>query len=90
MKFIKLDRRYKVYKEHNHTCAFLFEEWSKDSEKLERIFEKTYGSQYCWALKTPFLKWKAAFIRSTPSNKPFRYMISMKSEDMATFVLLKM
>ena len=87
MRLVKLNRRYKVFKDFGHTWAFRFDSYEpKAVSKIEGILLEMYGSQYTW--KTPVV-WRACFgHRRVGQDRP--YWISFTNEADASVILLQM
>lgn len=85
MKLVKLNRRYKAFKEYGHNWAFRFNGYDPGViMKVERIFHNMHGSQYTYRGPT---QWRACF--GSPSKYgPRPYWVSFKNESDATVVLL--
>jgi hypothetical protein len=78
VKVIKLNRRYKLYKEHGCTHAIRFNSWASEAGKVESFFRERYGSEYAYNSYGP---WK------THWGKPGKYtprpfMIGVRDEEM--------
>ena len=91
MKLVKLNRRYKAFKDYGHVYAFRFAEWGIKADKVEKMFKDAYGSQYARSSRVDsnFRNWRASFGNRNPRNRVRPYWISFKDESMATLVLLK-
>jgi len=93
MKLIKLDRRYRAFKEYGHTYAFRFASWSREAGCVEDIMSKILGSQYTMTsgdVVVCFRDWRATFGTRPHVNQPRPYFISFRDESIASVVLLKM
>ena len=86
MKVVKLNRRYKAFKNYGHTYAFRFDVWSRESGLVEDIMSTMLGSQYTGN----FHNWRATFSERPQSNMPRPYFISFRDESIISLVLLKM
>ena len=91
MKLVKLNRRYKAFKDYGHIYAFRFTEWDRKADRVEKMFSDAYGSQYAWSSRADsnFRNWRASFGNRSPRSRIRPYWISFKDESMATLVLLK-
>ena len=88
MKLVKLNRRYKAFKEEGHTWAFRFNEYHpRTVGAVEKIFQDMHGSQ--WKHWNQPNAWKANF-GSPRTNGPRPYWISFRDEHDATVVLLRL
>ena len=87
MKLVKLNRRYKAFKEYGHNWAFRFNSYDpKIIGPIERIFQDMHGSQYLYWNKPH--AWKACF-GSPTKNGSRPYWVSFVNEQDASIVLLK-
>ena len=90
MKLVKLNRRYKAFKEYGHQWAFRWESYdTKDCAKVERIMQDMHGSQYRWD-KNASRAWQASFGHPTRGNSYRPYWVSFTDEHDATVILLKL
>jgi hypothetical protein len=48
MKVIKLNRRYKVFKEHGHEVAVKFRSYNAKASPLERVCRDRLGDNVMW------------------------------------------
>ena len=87
MKLIKLNRRYKAYKDYGHTYGFRFDGWNGDSARVERMLESMLGSQY---KHYNSYQWKATFGNRSKANQSRPYFITFRDESIATMVMLKL
>ena len=88
MKLVKLNRRYKAFKEEGHTWAFRFNSYDpKTTGPVERVFQDMHGSQ--WKYWNQPNAWKSNF-GSPVKNGPRPYWISFRDERDATVVLLRL
>ena len=85
MKLIKLNHRYKAFKEHRHKWAFWFKMYSKESAKVERAFSNAYGSKY-----ERNAQWHAAFASRSKATGIKPFYVSFADEQMATMILLQL
>lgn len=89
MKLVKLNRRYKAFKDWGHTWAFRWDGYDpKSCNVVESIMKEMYGSQYRWNEKE-YRDWRATF-GSPRRNGPRPYWVSFKDESVASVVLLKL
>ena len=85
MKIIKLNRRYRQFKEHGHVAGIRFPTWNHQAQKAELAFKdltRTSG----WDRSG---SWYAYFgkARLTTSARP--YFITVRDESLLTMALLK-
>ena len=85
MKLIKLNRRYKAYKDYGHTYGFRFDSWDKDSTVVEKILHDMLGSQYSYNNV-----WKSTFGSRPRASQSRPYFITFRDESIATVVMLKL
>lgn len=84
MKVIKLDRRFKVYKE-GYSHAIRCHDWiSKEARQLEKIFVEMFG--YDWGYEKPY----KSFYGKTKFNHVRPKYFAVKNEALITQVLLKL
>jgi hypothetical protein len=84
MKVIKLNRRFKVYKEQGHEVAVKFIGYGKAVE-LEKVCRARLGENYMWNPEGTWYGWFRKK-RSNMHNTP--YFISFRKESDLTFVLM--
>lgn len=80
VKIIKLNRRYKLYKEHGCTHAIRFYSWSTEAGKVESFLRERYGSEYIWGQYRNTM-WKTHWGKSQ-GNDPRPFFIGVKDEEM--------
>jgi len=87
MKVVKLNRRFRQYKDHGHTVALRFPNWSLDAQKVEKIASKrlggsSYNREADWC----------GYFGHAPSGTGYResrpYWITFRREADLTLVLL--
>jgi hypothetical protein len=49
VKVIKLNRRFKLYKEHGMEHAIRFSSWDKKAGEVESFMREHFGSEWVWA-----------------------------------------
>jgi len=87
MKVVKLDRRYKAYKE-GFTHALRFDHWEKHAGDIEQFLTKRYGSQYNWYKRHSNSQWSSNF-GSRPSRSDSRpFWINLRNETDISMILL--
>jgi len=79
-KVIKLNGRYKLYKEHGCTHAVKYSSWHTQAGKLEQFFRERYGSEYSWNQK-PYM-WKTHWGKANSSVGSRPYYIGVRDEEM--------
>jgi hypothetical protein len=78
IKVIKLNGRYRLYKEHGCTHAIRFGSWSAEAGKVESFLRERYGSEYAYSNYGP---WKTHWGKSAGHN-PRPYYIGVRDEEM--------
>jgi hypothetical protein len=85
MKVVKLNRRFKQYKENGHTVAFKFPHgYTEDAREIERVC-KARLSGYGWL---PQHDWYHYYGERNGRNTVRPYWITFRNEADATLVLL--
>jgi hypothetical protein len=84
MKVVKLNRRFKQYKEHGHTVALRFPNWSPVAQKVEKIASKRLGA-CAWRRDGD---WCSYFGASNGHSERCTYWITFRREADLTLVLL--
>ena len=79
-KVIKLNGRYKLYKEHGFTHAIRFNHWSSEASKVEQFLRERYGSEYSWNQK-PYM-WRTHWGKSNSRFDSRPYFIGVRDEEM--------
>lgn len=88
MKITKLNRRFKVFKEHGHTVGLKFPSWGKEAGHVEQIMKDRYGPQWRWT-SSPAPEWSGYFGHaSINSNGSRPYWITFKNESDLSMILL--
>lgn len=82
MKIVKLNGRYKMFREQGHTVALRFNGWSKLIAPYERACRERLGSQY------KNYSWSGHFGTRSGRNDVRPYWISFRNEADLTLVLL--
>jgi hypothetical protein len=83
VKVIKLNGRYKLYKEHRFTHAIRFSSWSTQVGRVETFLRERYGSEYSWKNAS----WKTHW-GTSKDNGPRPYFIGVRDEEMIFVVQL--
>ena len=87
MKLIKLNRRYKAYKDYGHTYGFRFNSWNKYAGLVERAMTDVLGNQY---KNWNSYEWKGTFGSRSKVTGSKPYFITFRDESIATVVMLKL
>lgn len=82
MKVIKLNRRYKMFKERGHTIGLKFEGWYKDASPYETYLVKIYGHDW------DKCNWAGYYGARSGRNTNRPYFITMRDEKMLTALML--
>ena len=85
MKVVKLNRRYKMFKDHGHIVGLRFPSWTKQSAGIERLCSERLGSK--WKNSS----WSAQFGSPNYTDGSGRktYWITFLDESDLTFILLQ-
>lgn len=84
MKIVKLNRRFKMFKEHGHTVALRFNEFNRNARTIETICKEKFKTGP-WNTQGP---WHGRFGDRPDPFSPRPYWISFRNESDLTFVLL--
>jgi hypothetical protein len=79
-KVVKLNRRYKLYKEHGFTHAIRFGSWSTEAGRVEKFLRERYGGEYSWNQK-PYM-WRTHWGKSNGRYDARPYFIGVRDEEM--------
>ena len=80
VKVIRLNRRYKLYKEYGLEHAIRFSRWTSEINRVESFMRETFGPEYVWGHNSQ-TQWKTHW--SKPSgNNPRTYFIGVRDEEM--------
>lgn len=79
-KVIRLNNRFKLYKEHRMEHAIRFSSWDPAITKVESFLREHFGSEYVWGHNTQ-TQWKTHWGKVNRNN-PRPYFIGVRSEDM--------
>ena len=85
MKVIKLNRRFKVFKEHGHEVAVKFGSYNATAAALERVCRNRLGDNVMWNKNGTWYGWFGKK-RSGMHHSP--YFISFRKESGLTFALM--
>lgn len=77
-KIIKLNGRYKLYKDYGLSHAVKFRSWSTEAGKMEQFLRESYGSEYSW---NSHHQWKTHWGKSKDGG-PRPYYIGVRDEEM--------
>jgi hypothetical protein len=84
MKIVKLNRRYKQFKEHGHTVALRFDGWDPKASAIEKICKERLTG-YGWL---PDHDWYHYFGARNSHTDKRPYWITFRNEMDLTLVLL--
>jgi hypothetical protein len=79
IKIIKLNGRYKLYKEYQCSHAIRFNSWNAEAGKIEAFFRSQYGSEY--SFNNRHVMWKTHWGKAQGHN-PRPYFIGVRDEEM--------
>lgn len=82
MKVVKLNRRFKMFKEHGHTVAMRFNGWSKQISAYESACRARLGSEY------KNFSWSSHYGTRSGRVEARPYWITFRNEADLTLVLL--
>jgi len=85
MKIIKLNRRYKQFKEHGHVAGIRFPTWNDRAQAVERVFREITKSSG-WARNGSWYGYFGKVGRRTAARP---YFITVCDESLLTMALLK-
>lgn len=85
MKVIKLNRRFKVYKERGHEVAVKFQGYGPKANELEKVCQARLGENYIW---NPEGTWYGWFGKKRYGMHLSPYFVSFQKESDLTFVLM--
>ena len=80
VKVIKLNNRFKLYKEYRMEHAIRFRTWDSSVTKVELFRREHFGPEYVWGHNTQ-TQWKTHWGKPN-RNMPRPYFIGVRSEDM--------
>jgi len=86
MKVLKLNRRWKQYKEHGHTMCFRFDGWNQEATAVEKILRglcETGG----WIRDG---EWYGYYGQARVYGDSRPYFITVRDENIVSAVLLKL
>lgn len=84
MKIVKLNRRFKQYKENGHTVALRFDGWNPNAQAIEKVCKDRFED----AGWLPHHSWHRYFGSRPNSNAVRPYWITFRNEMDLTLVLL--
>ena len=85
MKVIKLNRRFKVYKEQGHEVAVKFDGYGGKASELEKVWRDRLGENYIWNPEGTWYGWRG---KKLYGHFMAPYFISFQKESDLTFVLM--
>lgn len=85
MKIIKLNGRYRQYKEHRHTAGVRFDGWQPEVETLSKALYALTGT-YGWFKDG---EWFHYFGTKSAGSDARPYFITVRDENLLTMALLK-
>lgn len=80
VKVIKLNRRFKLYKEHGMEHAIRFSSWDAKVAKVESFMREHFGPEYVWGHNSQ-TQWKTHWGKVNRNN-PRPYFIGVRDEEM--------
>ena len=85
MKVIKLNRRYKVYKEQGYQAGLRFDNWCDDARVIEKTCRERLETSGYWPTTS---NWYGYFGKKRDGIGPNPYFIMFQKESDLSFVLL--
>jgi len=82
MKVVKLNRRFKMFKEHGHTVALRFNGWSKQIAAYESACRSRLGSEY------KNFSWSSHYGSRNSRTDVRPYWITFRNEADLTMIML--
>ena len=80
VKVIKLNRRFKLYKEHGMEHAIRFSSWDKKAGEVESFMRQHFGSEWVWGSNKQ-TQWKSHWGKVN-RDQPRPYFIGVRDEEM--------
>jgi hypothetical protein len=90
MKVVKLDRRFRSFREYGHTMAVKFNYYNDLARHAEDTARELLGSQYGVAREPLYSRWRAYFGKTPKDASRMTYWISFRDESAVTMLLLKL
>lgn len=84
MKVVKLDRRWRQYRENNHTMGIRFDHWTKEASNIESVL-KTLTGTHGWDKNSP---WYSYYGKAPNKSTSRPYYITLRDESLVSVVLL--
>jgi hypothetical protein len=84
MKVIKLNRRFKIYKERGHEVAVRFSSYTRKASDLEEVCRTRLSLDSIWLVDRSWHSWFGA----SRDGRAKPYFISFQKESDLTFVLM--
>ena len=85
MKVIKLNRRYKLFKEHGYEAGLKFNGWGN---RARRLIENSCRERLGHSFYQADSDWYGYFGKSPDGIKPLPYFIMFRRESTLSFILL--
>jgi hypothetical protein len=84
MKIVRLNGRYRQYRDHRHTVALRFDSWTDQAARIEILCRNRLGSGG-WV---PSSHWYSYYGHRPDTNSPRPYWITFRYEPDLTLILL--
>ena len=84
MKVIKLNRRYKLFKQHGYEAGLKFDGWGNQARLIENSCREHLG----FSLHSRDAEWYEYFGKSPDGIKPLPYFIMFQKESTLSIILL--
>lgn len=88
MKVVKLNRRFRMHKEHQHEIALRFKTWCARAQEVEQVTKDTFGSQYTWHT-ADYETWHGYFGKARDNGR-CPYWITFRNPADLTMILLRL
>jgi hypothetical protein len=88
MKVVKLNRRFRMHKEHGHAVALRFTTWNDRAREVERVTKDTFGTQYTWS--STYESWHGYFGKANSRTSSRPYWITFRNPADLTLIMMKL
>ena len=89
MKVVKLNRRFRMHKDHGHQVALRFNGWNDRAREVERVTKDTFGSQYKWHT-SDYETWHGYFGKASGHTPNRPYWITFRNPADLTMIMMKL
>ena len=88
MKVVKLNRRFRMHKEHGHEVALRFPTWNNRAREVEQVTKDTFGTQYTWS--GTYETWCGYFGKASNPMAGRPYWITFRNHADLTLIMMKL